>query len=111
MVEIPIGVTYAEKSKRNPVRHGLQVVNSIMFLVGQHRPLLFFGGSGVLILLAGVGLGAYVVKIYRRCSTLAVGYAILSVLLSIVGMLLLSNGVILHSIRGLLMEFKSHLKG
>jgi glycosyltransferase involved in cell wall biosynthesis len=108
--EIPIGVTYAEKSKRSPVKHGLQVVNSILALVGQNRPLLFFGVPGALILLAGVGIGAYVVKIYQKVQQLAVGYAILSVLLSIVGMLLLSNGVILHSIRGLLMDIKSHLK-
>ena len=108
--EIPIGVTYAEKSKRSPLKHGLQVLNSILFLVGQHRPLLFIGGSGLLMLLAGVGMGVYVVEIYRTVQQLAVGYAMISLLLSVIGMTLLSNGITLHSIRGLLLEFKSEIK-
>jgi hypothetical protein len=71
--------------------------------MGQNRPLLYFGVPGALTLLAGIGMGAYVVLIYRNLQQLAVGYAMISVLLSIVGMLLLSNGIILHSIRGLLL--------
>src|SRR5919202_3956184 len=51
LVEAPIKVIYAEKAKRNPVHHGMQVINGIMRLVGQIRPLLYFGLPGSLCLL------------------------------------------------------------
>ena len=49
VIEVPIKVIYAERAKRNPFRHGMQVVNGVMRLVGQTRPLLYFGLSGLVI--------------------------------------------------------------
>jgi len=45
-----------------------------------------------------------VVNIYTRIQVLAVGYAMISVLTTIIGMLLFSTGIILHSVRGLLFD-------
>ena len=104
LVEVPITADYAEKAKRPVVGHGLMVLNGILRLVGQYRPLLFFGLPGLLVLLAGITWGSWVVIIYQRTNHLAVGYALISVLLSIVGSLSLFAGVILHSVRGLLLE-------
>ena len=80
------------------------VVDGILRLTGQTRPLLFFGTSGTVILLAGLALGWYVVRIYTTTFQLAVGYALITVLLTLVGMLTLFTGIILHSIRGLLLQ-------
>jgi hypothetical protein len=104
LVEVPITADYAEKAKRPVVGHGLMVLNGILRLVGQYRPLLFFGLPGLLVLVAGISWGSWVVIIYQRTNQLAVGYALISVLLSIVGSLSLFAGVILHSVRGLLLE-------
>jgi hypothetical protein len=86
------------------VQHGLLVLNGVLRLVGQYRPLLFFGVPGAIVLLAGLGWGVWVVELYRRYGDLAVGYAMISVLLTILGAVTLTTGVILHSIRGLLLE-------
>jgi glycosyltransferase involved in cell wall biosynthesis len=104
VVEVPITADYVEKAKRPVVNHGLMVLNGVLRIVGQYRPLLFFGATGLIVLLAGVGWGAWVVIIYQRTTQLAVGYALISVLLTIVGSLSLFAGVILHSVRGLLLE-------
>ena len=104
MVEVPITICYEDKPKRSVIAHGLIVLSGILRLVGQYRPLLFFGVPGMLTLLAGLAWGARVVEIYRRLQTLAVGYALVSVLLSILGSLSLFTGIILHSVRGLLLE-------
>lgn len=104
VVEVPITIRYADKAKRSVFGQGMSVLNGILRLTGQMRPLLFFGLPGLFVLLAGLGLGVYVVDIYTRFKTLAVGYAILSVMLTIIGMLGLSTGVTLHSMRGLLHE-------
>ena len=104
VVEAPITAEYAEKPKRPVVQHGLLVLNGVLRLVGQYRPLLFFGVSGLIVLLIGLLWGAWVVTIYQRTRTLAVGYALISILLSVLGSLSLFAGIILHSIRGLLLE-------
>jgi glycosyltransferase involved in cell wall biosynthesis len=104
VVEAPITADYAERPKRSVVQHGLLVLNGVLRLVGQYRPLLFFGVPGAIVLLAGLGWGVWVVELYRRYGDLAVGYAMISVLLTILGAVTLTTGVILHSIRGLLLE-------
>jgi glycosyltransferase involved in cell wall biosynthesis len=104
MIEVPITADYVEKAKRPVMAHGLLVLNGLLRLVGQYRPLFFFGVPGLVMLLAGLGWGAWVIELYRRYGGLAVGYLMISVLLTILGTITLSTGVILHSVRGLLLE-------
>jgi glycosyltransferase involved in cell wall biosynthesis len=103
-VEVPITIRYTDKPKRNVVHHGLMVLNGILRLTGQYRPLMFIGLPGLVLLLAGAGWGWWVVDIYSRIKQLAVGYAMISILLVIIGVVMLSTGIILHSIRGLLID-------
>ncbi len=109
LVEVPIRVSYVDPAKRNPFSHGMQVVNGILQLAGQIRPLLFFGLTGFVILLAGVLLGLYVVHIFAKTHDLAIGYGLMTVILSLVGMLLFFVGVVLHSVRGMLIELRRSL--
>lgn len=106
VAEVPIKVIYAEKAKRNPVSHGMQVINGILQLVGQARPLLYFGMSGLSFIVLGMALGLYVIDIYRTAGELAIGYSLITVLLSVIGMLLFFAGVILHSTRGMLLDLQ-----
>ncbi len=97
--EVPVTVNYDEKPKRNPFRHGMQVLNGIMQMVGQHRPLFYFGVPGTLILLAGLILALLVDRNYQVYTQLAIGTAIVSMTLCIIGALMLFTGIILHTIR------------
>ncbi len=103
-IEVPVSCSYRDAPKRSVVSQGLEVLNGILRLVGQHRPLLFFGLPGMTGLLIGLFWGARVVDIYRRSQQLAVGYTLMAVLLCIVGSISLSTGIILHSLRGLLLD-------
>jgi glycosyltransferase involved in cell wall biosynthesis len=103
LVEVPITIRYQDQPKRNVLAHGMLVLNGILRLVGQYRPLFFFGVSGSIMMLIGLGWGWIVVDIYQRSRQLAVGYAMISVLLTILGSLSLTTGIILHSVRGLLL--------
>jgi glycosyltransferase involved in cell wall biosynthesis len=104
VAEAPVTALYTDKPKRSVIAHGLMVLNGMLRLVGQYRPLLFFGAPGFFVLLGGLVWGLLVVDIYRRTSNLAAGYAMISVLLSVMGTLALSTGITLHSVRGLLMD-------
>jgi glycosyltransferase involved in cell wall biosynthesis len=104
VVEVPIHVHYELPMKRNPVLHGVGQVDAILRLIAEHRPLLFFGLPGLLILLVGVVLGLQVVRIYDATQQLAVGYSLITVLLVIVGILASFVGIMLHAIRDLVEE-------
>lgn len=104
VAEVPITILYHEKPKRNVVHHGLHVLNGILWLVGQYRPLLFFGVSGVVIaLLGGLG-GLYTAFLYGERGELAVGYALISIAVILIGIFTFFTGIMLHSIRGIMLE-------
>lgn len=106
VVEVPITIRYVDKPKRNVLSHGLVVLNGILKLVAQHRPLLFFALPGVVGQLAGLLLGIWVVYNYSLYETLAVGTALIVVILFLSGMFLMFTGIVLHSLRVLAMELK-----
>lgn len=103
-LEVPISVNYDEKPKRNPFAHGLQVLTGVLRLVGQHRPLFFFGMTGVIAIVIGLVLGASVVAIYNTYSALALGTALIAITLCIIGVFAIFTGVILHTIRAYMRE-------
>ena len=109
VIEVPIGVHYDEPAKRNPVGHGMQVLHGILRMIGQVRPLFFFSLLALPILLGSSLLGLYVIDIYIRTHQLAIGYALITVLLSEIGMLMLFTGIILHSIRGMILALRKSL--
>ena len=102
VLEVPIHVHYDIPLKRNPVWHGMNQIDAILRLIAEHRPLLFFALPGILVLLAGLALGFQVVRIYDATQQLAVGYALITVLLVIVGVLSSFVGVMLHAIRDII---------
>lgn len=111
LYEVPITVRYPDPPRRSVWAHGLGVLNGLLRLVGQYRPLLFFSVPGAVVLLVGLGFGLLVVEIYRQTQQLALGYAMLSLLLVISGIVAFSTGFTLHSIRALLLEFRRDSHG
>jgi hypothetical protein len=105
LVEKRITAQYPDKPKRNVLAHGMFVLNGFLRLVGQYRPLLFFGSVGIAQLILAFGLGYRVVLLFRLNGQLAAGTAMLAILFAITGILSLSTGIILHSMRSLLLEY------
>jgi glycosyltransferase involved in cell wall biosynthesis len=99
--EVPITIRYPNKPKRSAISHGMMVLNGVLQLVGQHRPLLFFGLPGLLVLLCGIGEGGWVVHHYGATNRFLIGHVLVSLFMTMLGCLGLFAGVILHSVRGL----------
>ncbi|HLO17968.1 MAG TPA: glycosyltransferase family 2 protein [Anaerolineales bacterium] len=104
VVEVPITIHYTDKPKRSVIVHGLIVLNGIMHLVGQYRPLFFLGLTGIFLIAAGLVLALPVIRIYRASQVIPLGYFLISVALSLSGLFSLFTGIILHSVRGLLLD-------
>ena len=103
LTEVSITADYAEKPKRSVVVHGLMVLNGLLYLIGQYRPLFFFGLAGLIVLLASLGWSAWML-LHQSTQPIAIGNALICVLLAIFGSLSLFAGLILHSVRGLLLS-------
>lgn len=104
VAEVPIIIRYDDKPKRNVFVHGLMVLNGILQLIGQHRPLLFMCVPGLVAIAVAIVLGWTVVGIYSEAQVLATGYALLTVMFAIAGLVLVNTGIMLHSVRGLLLD-------
>jgi glycosyltransferase involved in cell wall biosynthesis len=104
MMEVPITILYDDPPKRSVIAHGLMVLTGILRLVGQYRPLLFFGVPGLLLLLIGLGGGGVALDMYQQAQIMALRYALVSVLFAMIGVVSLFAGIILHSVRGLLLD-------
>lgn len=96
ITEVPITAIYTrDGSTLNPVKHGLGNLRQILYMISERRPLLFFGGAGGLSLLLGLVAGILVAINYYNTFTLAIGTALVSMLLVTVGLLSVFIGLVL----------------
>lgn len=105
VMEVPITIRYQDKPKRSVIAHGLNVLNGILRLVAQTRPLMFFSLPGLLLLTAGIIMGLVITVNYTQTHELALGTALFSLLLCFVGTLSLFTGIILNTVRSTILEF------
>jgi glycosyltransferase involved in cell wall biosynthesis len=101
VIESPITCIYEEKAKRNPFQQGLQVLNGILKLVSQSRPLFYFGGAGAVVALVGILWWGMIAEIYSNTGRFAIGYASLATLMIVLGVLALFQGITLQTLRGI----------
>lgn len=96
--EIPISVMYTKDgSTLNPVVHGVGVLNRIMVMISERRPLFFFGLVGGILLALGVTASAMVIwSYYLGSNALMTGTALVSILFITAGLLTVFTGVILN---------------
>ncbi len=107
VLEVPITIQYLDKEKRSAWKQGASVLNGIITLASQYRPLMFFSLPGLISLVGGVIWGIIVINRYMIYDELAIGYAMICVLLCLLGMTLFSTGITLHAIRLLFIEHLS----
>ena len=107
VVEAPIHVLYTEPAKRNPVRHGAQIMQALLDQLERRRPLFLFGLLGGVVLALGLILGVRVTALYASETVLAVGLALLSVACIILGTFFVLVGIILHALRVMFDDLRS----
>lgn len=97
IAEVPISAIYTKDgSTLNPVKHGVGVLNRVLVMISERRPLLFFGLAGSIAIILGIAAGVIVLKALFTINELAVGTAMVAMLLITVGMLCIFAGVILN---------------
>jgi glycosyltransferase involved in cell wall biosynthesis len=102
--EVPISCNYAEPPKRNPIIHGMQVLDGILRLVSKSRPALFFGVPAIVLLVAGLLMSKGLLEIYNATHQFSPNHAVITLMLVLLGTVFLLSGLLLHSIRSLLVR-------
>lgn len=102
ILEVPIN--YRDRpegsvSKLNTLQDGARVVATIFHILRYYRPLLFFGGAGVMFFLLGLWAGMPVLEEWLRTRYInRIPLAILASGLEIIAILMAAIGLILDSI-------------
>jgi len=98
--EIPITCKYddVEGSTHNPVFHGASVFYSILTIIRDKQPLLFFGIPGIVFLVFGIYWGWQIVDIYYSTGVFGLGKCLLALLCIIIAIVAIFCALILDSI-------------
>jgi glycosyltransferase involved in cell wall biosynthesis len=103
--QAPVTVRYFENGG-SALAHGAGLLGHILNAVARRKPLLFFAGSGLAMLLCSALLGLFVANTYYSTHNLAIGSAMLTVFTGIIGLVLLSIGINIYTLETLLEQRK-----
>jgi len=99
IVEVPIFCRYKgiESSTHHPLRHGFNVVASILNFIAIKHPLLLLGVPGIVSLGFGLTLLWYVIQRYYEVKQLAVGTMIISTTAILAGIFSILVALLLYA--------------
>jgi glycosyltransferase involved in cell wall biosynthesis len=99
-VEVGTTIDYevTNASSRNPVSHGMNVVNHILKTLEQKQPITVLGVPGFLVALVGIGLGYWTVSDYLTTGSFSLAVALVSAVLVLSGTLSAFTSAVLHSL-------------
>ena len=114
ITELPVRLTSRPEgsfSKIRIVQDGFVILNTILSLVRDYKPLTFFGGMGLIFILLGfVPATVVIVEFIKTGLVPKLPSAVLAVGLVLSGMLLIMVGLVLHTITRRFQELEHQLR-
>jgi len=101
IAEVPLGCNYhglEKTSKHHPLRHGMNVIMSIVKLIVEEKPLLFLGLPVVFSLLIGIFFGIWLLQIYTLKQHIVTNMALASIAFTLIGVFSIFTAITLHAI-------------
>ena len=98
--DVEINCKYGDfkTSTKNPVSHGVGVLNSVIGLIAEKRPLLYIGFPGFIMCVIGVFFGILLLRVYNQTGAFSLPYAMLVSIFMILGAIGLFMGLTLNVI-------------
>jgi hypothetical protein len=97
-VEINCKYGNFKTSTKHPVSHGVRVLNSVIGLIAEKRPLLYIGLPGFVMFVMGVFFGIMLLQQYNQTRYFSLAYAMLVSIFMILGAIGLFMGLTLNVI-------------
>ena len=114
IVEVPIDLVHRPAGSHSKIRiwrDGAIILNTILALFRDYKPLTFFGGGGLLLIAGGFVPGIFVIVEFIKTGLVRrLPMAVLAVGLVVCGILGITVGLILHSIARRAQEFEYQLQ-
>ncbi len=113
-LEVPIALTSRPEGSHSKIRvlsDGLRILNAIITMLRDYRPLTFFGGVGLGAVIAGFLPGMFVTWEFLRTGQVRIPTAVLAVGLVVAGLSLILTGVVLTTLARRFREIEHHLAG
>jgi len=101
VVEVPIAVRYKgleKTSKRNPVRHGAELIGMALRLIVEERPLLLLGVPGAMLTVLGIGTGVYLLWYFNVTRYFSIPVALITLGALFMGTILFITSLMLYAI-------------
>jgi len=109
IVEVPIKIRYGglKDRKQNPITHAMGVIASYLKFVSLRHPLQTYGIPGGVSFALGLAFGVWTVLDYTQGHRLNLSLTIISVWLSLTGLLSIYTGIMLFTLVSIVREAKS----
>jgi len=100
IVEVPITCRYQgiTTSKLSPGKLGMRILSSIIRLIRDEHPMLYFGVGGLIMTVIGISTGLYSLSVYEGQGFLPFMPSLVAVLMFFLGMTSMFAGIILASL-------------
>ena len=99
IVEVPIKISYeGDTSTHDPISHGASVILSTLKFTSMEHPLKFYGIPGGILSLIGLFFVVWTIQYFTQFGNFPPILALIAIGSTIVGMILLMNAILLHSI-------------
>lgn len=102
ITQLPVSISYDNKSKRSPISHGVDVLRRILAMASLDHSLLVIGLPSLILLAAGLYSGSGVLTYYYSTKELQIGHALVTIMLVVLGLEGILTALVLWSIRELL---------
>lgn len=105
--EVPISVRYdvPNPSTSNSIWHGISVVDSVLRVVRDRHPLLFFGVPGAMFSFIGLTYGAWTIYLYQSGGTFYIAKGLFAGVMLLLGMLSVYSALLMNMIGNKLDRF------
>jgi glycosyltransferase involved in cell wall biosynthesis len=104
VMEVPTNARYKglQTSTHNPLYHGLDVVLGTLKFMSLRHPLLFYGVTGLAVMVLGLAYGYYAIQMYAAQAKPITNVALLSMAIVTSGILLIFMSIILFTLTSLI---------
>jgi glycosyltransferase involved in cell wall biosynthesis len=102
IVEVPITIRYKglkNTSQQNPFLHATRIISTILDIAVEKRPLLFFGLSGVILMVAAIITTAIVAQLYTKTTYFSIPLTLVSLGFVLLGFMLILISLVLHELK------------
>ncbi|MEM2137966.1 MAG: glycosyltransferase family 2 protein [Candidatus Anstonellaceae archaeon] len=101
VVQVPVTIRYYGK-RGIGFAQGAGLLGGLVEKMAKRKPLVFFGGAGLLLLLASGALGIFVARTFYASGVLPFGSAFLTVFSGVAGLILILIGINLYTLEAIL---------